>query len=63
MGVNSQLFSVSTLLLPLAFQFPPHTLLSLTLFENLMLAYPPHHIFVISSVSYKFICFMLPKLF
>ena len=36
---------------------------SLSLVENIVLAYPPHHIFVILSVSYEFNCLTLPKPF
>ena len=35
--------------------------LCLSLVENIVLAYPPHHIFVILSVSYVFTCLTLPK--
>ena len=58
------LFSVSILILFLlpAFHSPPPFLsLSLSLFESLvtMLAYPPHHMLVILSISGKFTCLML----
>ena len=71
----SGLYSVSILLLFLLPAFPslPHHLLSvclsvfftLSLCENqvTMLAYPPHHMFVILHVSYKFTCLTLhPKI-
>ena len=62
------LLSVSIrLLFPLpAFRFLPHRLLSLSLSfwkssYNKMLAYPPHHMLVILSVSCQLTCLTLPS--
>ena len=51
----------TTSLSPSHLSFPSQP--SLSLFENLVLAYLPHDIFVVLSVSYKFICLTLPEIF